>query len=102
MDEGVKALLSHSIRDAIYDIRPNPDKARVKPYMYWNPKKSKACVKMIFKRAPALQVLADKYPKGAFARMYADYVRTNSNTMSVPCRKDNLGSFSLIPIRISL
>ncbi len=34
---------------------------------------------MLLKRAPALQVLADKYPKGAFARMYADYVRTNSN-----------------------
>jgi hypothetical protein len=79
MDEGVKALLSHSIRDAIYDIRPNPDKARVKPYMYWSPQKSKAAVKMLLKRAPALQVLADKYPKGAFARMYADYVRQNSN-----------------------
>jgi hypothetical protein len=80
MDEGVKALLSHSIRDAIYDFRPNPDKLRVRPYyMYWNPKKNTACVKMLLKRAPALQVLADKYPKGAFARMYADYVRTNSN-----------------------
>jgi len=79
MDEGVKALLSHSIRDAIYDIRPNPDKARVKPYMYWSPQKSKAAVKMLLKRAPALQVLADKYPKGTFARMYADYVRQNSN-----------------------
>ncbi len=101
MDEGVKALLSHSIRGAIYDIRPNPDKARVKPYMYWNPKKSKACVKMLLKRVPALQVLADKYPKGAFARMYADYVR-QIQIMSVPCRKDDLGSFSLIPIRISL
>jgi hypothetical protein len=79
MNEGVLALLSHSIRDAIYDIRPNPNKARVKPYMYWNPQKSKACVKMLLKRAPALKVLADKYPKGQFARMYAGYVRTNSN-----------------------
>jgi hypothetical protein len=79
MDEGVKALLSHTIRDAIYDIRPHPDKARVKPYMYWSPKKTKSCVKMLLKRAPALQVLADKYPKGTFARMYADYVRQNSN-----------------------
>jgi hypothetical protein len=34
---------------------------------------------MLLKRAPALQVLADKYPKGAFARTYAAYVRQNSN-----------------------
>jgi hypothetical protein len=61
MDEGVKAVLSHSIRDAIYDIRPNPDKLRIKPYMYWNPKKTTACVKMLLKRSPALQVLADNY-----------------------------------------
>jgi hypothetical protein len=80
MDEGVKALLSHSIRDAIYDIWPQPDKQRVRPYMYWNPNKTLACVKMLLRRSPSLQVLAEKYPKNAFfARMYAEFVRTSSN-----------------------
>jgi hypothetical protein len=47
--------------------------------MYWNPKKKTSCVKMLLKRSPSIQVLADKYPKNAFARMYAEYVRTHSN-----------------------
>ena len=41
MDEGTKALLSHTVRDAIYDIRPHPERLRVKPYMYWNPDKKR-------------------------------------------------------------
>ena len=79
MDDGVKALLSHTVRDAIYDVRPNANKLRVKPYMYWNPKKKTSCIKMLLKRSPSIQVLADKFPKNQFARLYAEYVRTQSN-----------------------
>ena len=45
MDEGTKALLSHTVRDAVYDIRPHPDRPRLKPYMYWNPDKKRPASK---------------------------------------------------------
>ena len=80
MDEGTKALLSHTVRDAIYDIRPHPDRLRVKPYMYWNPDKKKACVKMLLKRSVALQALAkDGTNEKAFYSLYASHVTGASN-----------------------
>ena len=80
MDEGTKALLSHTVRDAIYDIRPHPERPRVKPYMYWNPDKKKACVKMLLKRSVALQALAkDGTNEKAFYCLYAAHVTGASN-----------------------
>ena len=76
MDEGVKALLSHAVREAIYDIRPTAGMQRIRPFMYWNPNKSTSCIKMLLKRSPALRVLADRAPKNGFARMYKRYVQT--------------------------
>jgi hypothetical protein len=84
MDEGVKALLSHTVRDAIYDIRPTEGMQRIKPFMYWNPNKSTSCIKMLLKRSPALRVLADRFPKNGFARLYKKYVQkvaTNERSM---------------------
>ncbi len=54
-NEGRNALLSHSVRDTIYDIRPtsNPDKQRIRPFVYWNPNKRSTCVKMLLKRSPS-------------------------------------------------
>jgi hypothetical protein len=80
MDEGTKALLSHTVRDAIYDIRPHPDRPRLKPYLYWNPEKKKACVKMLLKRSVALQALAkDGSNEKAFCSKYAAHVTGVSN-----------------------
>ena len=80
MDEGTKALLSHTVRDAIYDIRPHPERPRVKPYMYWNPDTKKACVKMLLKRSVALQALAkDGTNEKAFYCLYAAHVTGASN-----------------------
>ena len=75
LDPGVKALLSHAVREGIYSIRPNPDK-RVKPFMSWNPKKKTSCIKMLIKRAPGIQALADKMRRNEFARLYSKHVRT--------------------------
>jgi hypothetical protein len=80
MDEGTKALLSHTVRDAIYDIRPHPERPRVKPYMYWHPDKKKACVKMLLKRSLALQALAAKETsEKAFFAKYATHCTGASN-----------------------
>jgi len=80
MDEGTKALLSHTVRDAVYDIRPHPDRPRLKPYMYWNPDKKKACIKMLLKRSMALQGLAKEGTnEKAFIAMYAAHVTSVSN-----------------------
>lgn len=77
-DAGTKALLSHAIREGIYAIRPNQDK-RIKPFMYWNPNKSTACVKMLLKRNTGLQALADGLRRNEFARLWATEVRTLAN-----------------------
>ena len=80
MDEGTKALLSHTVRDAVYDIRPHPDRPRLKPYMYWNPDKKKACIKMLLKRSVTLQGMAKEGTnEKAFIAMYAAHVTSVSN-----------------------
>jgi hypothetical protein len=78
LDQGVKALLSHAVREGIYNIRPNPDK-RIKPFMYWNPEKKTACIKMLLKRAPGILALADKMRRNEFARLWSKTVRTLAN-----------------------
>ena len=78
IDPGVKSLLSHAVREGIYNIRPTPNK-RIKPFMYWNPKKSTSCIKMLLKRAPGMQALADNMRRNEFARLYSKTVRTVAN-----------------------
>ena len=75
LDPGVKALLSHAVREGIYSIQPHPDK-RVKPFMSWNPKKKKSCIKMLLKRSPGIQALAEKMRRNEFATLYSTHVRT--------------------------
>ena len=78
IDPGVKSLLSHAVREGIYNIRPTLNK-RVKPFMYWSPKKSTSCIKMLLKRAPGMQALADNMRRNEFARIYSKTVRTVAN-----------------------
>ena len=78
IDPGVKSLLSHAVREGIYSIRPTPYK-RIKPFMYWNPKKPTSCIKMLLKRAPGMQALADNMRRNEFARLYSKTVRTVAN-----------------------
>jgi hypothetical protein len=77
LDSGIIAMLMHSVREAIYDIRPNTK--CIKPFMYWNPNKPTSAAKMLIKRTTALRLIADKYRKNEFARLYAKVIRTTGN-----------------------
>ena len=44
--------------------------------MSWNPKKKTSCIKMLIKRAPGIQALAEKMRRNEFATLYSTHVRT--------------------------
>jgi hypothetical protein len=46
--------------------------------MYWGPKTT-ACAKMLIKRTPAVRLLAEKYRRNEFARMYAKKIKLAAN-----------------------
>jgi len=77
LEPGLLAMVLHHVREALYDIRPSA--RRVKPFMYWNANKDTACAKMLIRRTPALQLLANNYRRNEFARMIADDVRLSAN-----------------------
>ena len=80
LDASTKALLAHTVREAVYDIRPHPERLRVKPFMYWDPNKKSACVKMLLKRSLGLQALAKEVGNDkVFCHMWADEVRKAAN-----------------------
>jgi hypothetical protein len=47
--------------------------------MYWNGAKTTACAKILIKRTPALRLLAEKYRRNEFARMYAKTIKLAAN-----------------------
>jgi hypothetical protein len=77
LDPGIIALIQHAVRDATYAISPSSE--RLRPFMYWNTDKKTACTKMLIKRTPSLQLIADKYPRNAFARLYAKLTNKAAN-----------------------
>ena len=77
LDPGILALVYHAVRVATYDIMPNAQ--RLRPFMYWNGSKPTACAKMLIKRTTSLRLLADKYRRNEFARLYAQKIRLAAN-----------------------
>ncbi len=91
LDQGIIAILNHCVREATYDISPNS--ARARPFMYWGPKTT-ACTKMLIKRTSAVRLLAEKYRRNEFARMYAKKLNLQQITKD-PHKFDNSNLFSL-------
>ena len=77
LDPGILALIYHAVREATYDVMPNA--ARLRPFMYWNGSKGTACAKMLIKRTPSLRLLAEKFRRNEFARLYATKIRLAAN-----------------------
>jgi hypothetical protein len=77
LDPGILALVYHAVRVATYDIMPNAE--RLRPFMYWNGSKSTACAKMLIKRTSSLRLLAEKFRRNEFARIYAQKIRLAAN-----------------------
>ncbi len=85
-DSGIIALIQHAVRDATYAISPSSE--RLRPFMYWNADKKTACAKMLIKRTTSLQLVAENYPRNAFARLYAKVTgKATNNERSTQIRQ---------------